>query len=477
MTAPVLPPLPDRAPPARIAVLSGWMLYYEPHMPEGFRAERLAWLERIAAMLAPLGQAQSFGLAMDEASGEAIARALAAWAPDAVVIAPAMPMPPAFLRRALAPLPRVPVVFWTANHLTTLPPDYDSVAHLANSGGVGLAMIGNLLAREGRVPRVVPGRWDDPAAQAALRAAARAAAAAGRAARARVGVLGTPLDGYDNVVVDPQLLAAGLGATLVPVPLAEWEETVATVPAAEARRVAEALRARAAITEGADFDRACRLAAALEAVADRHRLDCGTLNSHLDFGSRNPRIGLTGSLATSWLSSTGRPFTDTGDTVTALAMLIGRRLAGSAVYTELNTLDYGADAILLANTGEADLAAAERAWVLPAGSLTGKTQAGAIVDAAFRTGPAAILGFTPHGLAPRGLRLIAFPGAVIDRPELALRVPHHRFRPAALPAPEGFARWIEAGATHHAALCLGEGLAGAAAEVARHLGIGFAEVA
>ncbi len=472
-------PLPDKARPARIAVLSGWMLYYEPHMAPDFRARRLAWLDRIAGMLGAEGEARSFGLAMDDATSGAIAEALAAWKPDAIVIAPAMPMPPAYLVRALASVPRVPVVLWTASQLETLPPDYGSVAHLENSGGVGLAMIGNMLGRAGRSPRVVPGRWDDPAAQEALCRAVRAAAAAGRVTRARVGVLGAPLDGYDNVSVPPGVLADGVGAELVPVALPEWEQALADVPDSAAAAVADSLRAVAEVSEGPHFDRSCRLAAALEGIAARHHLDCGTLNSHLDFGNRNPRIGMTGSLATSWLTSIGIPFTDTGDTVTAIAMLIGRRLSGTSVYTELNMIDYGADGILLANTGEADLAATlpGAAWIVPAGDLTGKALAGCILDAEFRPGAATILGFTPRPDAPGGLRLIAFSGAVVDRPDIALRVPHHRFRPDRLPAPEGFARWIEAGATHHAALCLGPGLATAAADVARHLGIGFEEVA
>jgi len=453
--------LPQKPFRPRIAILSGYMTYYEPHMPEGFRAARAAWGQDIAALLAGIGEARFFGLMTDLETGRRIGADLSAWAPDVLVLAPAMPGPPAFTWEAIAGLPRVPVVLWAAGHLDGLAPDYDSIDHLANSGAVGVAMIGNMLARHGRAPTVLAGRWTDAAARRDLCAAVRRAAVAGRLARARVGVLGRPLDGYSNVVVDAGLLRDRLGAELVEVPLAEWEETFAAVDPAAVDGVRDWLVAhcRVEAPDGEDLLASCRLAAALAAVAARHGLDCGTFNSHLEYSHANPAIGLVGGLATSWLTSTGIPFTDTGDTVTAIAMLAARLLTGTSVYTELNLIDYAADAVLCANTGEADFAAAGTVRVAPARSSTGKVQRGAIVDAEFVPGPATIVGFTP---VPEGLRFIAMPGELLGRPELDLHVPHTLFRPASGSAAAGFARWIEAGATHHAAIARGD----AAADIA-----------
>lgn len=469
------------AAPSRIAVLSGYMTYYEAHMPADFRAERTRWAQGIADLLSGEGETRFFGLLTDDETGRRIGAELADWRPDVVVLAPAMPGPAGFTWAALADLPRVPVVIWSAGHLDALPPSYDSVDHLANSGQVGVAMIGNVLARHGRRPAVVTGRWYDRETQASVRRAVRAAASAGRTTGARVGVLGQPLDGYINVTVEAEILAKGLGAELVEIPLAEWEEAFAAVDDGAIDAIAGALTSAHSVTEpaGEDFRASCRLAAALQRVSVRHRLDCGTFNSHLDYGHRNPKIGLVGGLATSWLTTIGIPFTDTGDTITALAMLLGRRLAGSAIYTELNAIDYVADAILCANTGEVDFAAAaspEEVWILPARSFTGKAQKGCIVDAAFATGPAAIIGLTPAAGARNGFRLIVLPGEITGRPELDLKVPHSLFRPRRGDAPTAFSRWIEAGATHHAALCPGADVDLAAA-AGRHLGIDVEVVA
>ena len=237
---------------------------------------------------------------------------------------------------------------------------------------------------------------------------------------------------------------------------AAWGSASARVARAHRVRLIKDAEAGGLAADGEDLRAAYRLAAALESVADRHNLDCGTFNSHLEYSHNNPKIGLVGGRANSWLTSAGIPFTDTGDTITAMAMLVGRLLSGTAVYTELNTIDYDAGAILCANTGEVDFSAASHVSIFPAKSFTGKQQRGAIIDAELRTGPATILGFTPHPDARGGFRLIVFPGHVTGRPNIDLHVPHSLFRPAGLDAPTGFSRWIEAGATHHACLSLGD---------------------
>lgn len=480
MVDPISTPWPQ-ARPARIAVLCGYMTYYEPHMPAGFRDQRVAWGQKITEIVATEGEARFFGLMTDAGVGEEVARALMQWRLDVLLLAPAMPGPPAFTWRAIASLPRVPAVVWSAGHLDTLPQSYDSVDHLANSGGVGVAMIGNLLARDGRGMRVVAGRWYDEQAQHRVREAVRLAAVAGRMASARVAVLGAPLDGYSNVVIAPELLSSALGATLVDIPLDEWEHAFAQTSQEDAEAVATVLRTRIAVddAEGEDFRRSSKLAAALRTICDRYDADCGTFNSHLEFGHANEKIGLVGGMATSWMTSNGTPFTDTGDTVSALAMLLARLLAGNAIYTELNTIDYGRDAILCANTGEIDFAATVegRSWVFPAAAYTGRRQRGCIVDAEVRTGPATIIGFSPNGRARSGVKLIAFAGTVTGRPELALRVPHTLFRPATTDAATAFAGWIEAGATHHAALCVGGDYRAEVAEIGRLLGIDVETIA
>ncbi len=444
----------------RVAVICGYMIYYDDHMPPGFRAEREAWGRSIADIFEAVGDVQYPGLLTGLEAGERIGRQLKEYRPDVIVLAPAFPAPAEFTWMAIRDLPDVPVVVWAAHHLDGLPATYDSVAHLSNSGNVGVNMIANMLVRDGRPPVVISGRWYDKEVQSRAQRLVKAAAAAGLLRQARIGVLGRPLEGYLNVLVDPEQLRDQVGATLVDLAVEEFTETYRTVPKVEIDALAEEIVSQYAVEVVDDnFRDACRLTLALGSTVIANELDGGTFNSHLEFGHLNPDIGLIGGLAHAYLTTVGYPFSETGDTVTAVAMFIGKKISGNALVTELNTIDYQEDAILCANTGEGDFCNAANpgaARILVAKSYTGKIQKGCIVDYEMQTGPATIIGFSPSRLARGGFVLVVMPGDVIGRPNLDMHVPHTLFRPRDGSAAESFSRWTRAGATHHACLSSGD---------------------
>ena len=67
-------------------------------------------------------------------------------------------------------------------------------------------------------------------------------------------------------------------------------------------------------------------------------------------------IGIAPCWALGRLTTAGRPFTCTGDIVTAVAMLTTKRLGGAAVYHEIEAIDYATGEVVIANSGEHDLA-------------------------------------------------------------------------------------------------------------------------
>ena len=471
--APILPP-PRRA---RIAVLCGYMAYYESHMPPGYRAQCEAWGREVAALFDGVGEVGFGGLIADLDAGYAARRFLAAFAPDAIVVVPAMPSPSGLLWAALEPFPRTPVVVWGAVKRETIRPGYNSVDHLDASGNVGVTMITNLLVRHGRPVLVESGLWTDAAARERVVRAVQSGATAGRLRTARIGVLGKPLDGYDNVVTDPAILAAEMGPVLVDISVEEFTETFQGVPKADIDSIADLACASFAVaTELPDeFHASARLTAALAATVRRHRLDAGSLNTHKEFGRANPALGLVGGFANTFLTSFGVPFTDTGDILTAIAMLLGRTLAGNGLYCELNTIDAARDLILCCNTGEGDFSQAtdpKTCRVFPTGAVTGLKQRGCTVCYEVPPAPAGIIGFSPVAGTRGKHRVMALAGATAGTPEVALHVPHVWFRPAIPTAAAAFARWARAGATHHACLSLGLELT-QVAEVCDLLGIDF----
>jgi L-arabinose isomerase len=220
------------------------------------------------------------------------------------------------------------------------------------------------------------------------------------------------------------------------------------------------------------------MAAALQAVIARHSLDVGALNCRGVFGVGNSQIASLGCLAVSHATSSGVPFTCTGDLITAVAMLIGKTLGGAALYCELDAIDERHDAFLCANTGEADLAwcmSGRPCEIFSSGSDSGRFAPGCSVRQALRPGPATMIGFSPRAGAAGGFALIVMEGEVLEPPDVALSVTSAWFQADKRPMRKAMAGWIQSGATHHGSLSPGR-LAEPITDLAAFLGIGVERI-
>lgn len=472
--------LADR--PARIAVVSGYMPYFEEIMPPEFRETMRARGEGTAHRLGELGEVLFTGLVHDYDTGFAAGRRIASFDPDVVVLAPTMAAPAGYQYAAVRDIGRVPIVLLDIHELETIPADYTAHSIVPNSVTVGCMMINSLLRREGRWSPVVTGHAGSPDTWARARRTIAQAAVAGRFAKARFGVLGAPLDGYLHVLCDPGALRSATGATLVDIGPAEFTETWHGVrPDAVSALMAayeSAVTVDVADEDRGEFERSVRLALTLEAVVGRHGLSGGTFNCRNEFGVLNPDIGILGCLANSHMTTHGYPFTCTGDIVTAIAMYLGKRLGGDSYYCELDTLDYKANAVLCANTGEGDFRQAESCGscvVRKSGHESGRYSPGCNIryDMPDRDGTA--IAFAPRADAPGGHVIIAAEGRIAGTPKTKLSLPSMYFRFAGMEVGEAMSRWIEAGPVHHTGISSGHH-AEALALVARLAGIGFERI-
>jgi L-arabinose isomerase len=216
-----------------------------------------------------------------------------------------------------------------------------------------------------------------------------------------------------------------------------------------------------------------RVAVALDRVNVSHGFAAGTINCRGPFGVKNPKIDSLGCLATTLATSRGVPFSCTADVITALAMLVGKRLGGAALYCELDAIDEARDAFLCANTGEGDTdwCGTQPCTAFTSGASSGRFAPGCSVSQVLRPGPATMIGFTPCPQAAGGFTFIAMEGMVQAPPDVALTVTAAWFQAKQSPMREAMEDWIRAGATHHGALCPGH-LAGQIQTLARYLRVG-----
>lgn len=461
----------------RIAVLGGYMPFFDPIMPGGYREGRDAFARNAAALLEGVGTVDYLGLVDSHEAGAAAGRAIAAGDADVVVLVPTMACPAGYVMAALSAVPDLPVVIAPLAEIDRIPPGYDMPDLCHHSGHVGALMSANMLHRAGRRPAIVAGQADDPQVRARLAQAVLAAAIAGRLRRLRVGRLGRPLEGYGNVDLDDADVHGRLGISLVGIERAEWVDAVSSVTARQRAALRERLAGRLAIADpgSSDATAALGVAVALDTIVERHNLDAGAINCRGEWGVTEPRIASLACLGLSALAGRGIPFACTGDVATAVALWLGRQAGGAALYCELDAVDTGENAFLCSNTGEADpawLPAGTCCTAFPAGGHSGRPSPGCCVTQRLEPGPATMVGFSPDGRRGEGYVLCALEGEVTGTPDVVLPVTKAWFRPAGGDPYGAFEAWARAGATHHGSLSRGR-LAQSLAAVAGHAGIAF----
>lgn len=439
----------------------------------------MALAREVTDDLAADGAIEPVGV-LEIASGEdgvAVGRQLADAGVDVVLILQTMAVPAAWTMAALEALPGVPVVIWAFHETGLVDGGFDHGSITTQGATVGAPMISNLLSRADRPFELVLGRRSDPATVTRVRDALRLAGIARGIARSRLGRIGRPLDGYAHVDVDDATLRASTGIELVAVDPDEVVARFREVSDADVAALEADVRrdwAFEAEPLADDLDRSLRAAIALEVVVDAHGLDGGAFNCHVPQFRFGEPIGIAPCWALGRLTTDGRPFTCTGDIVTAVAMLTTKRLGGASVYHEIEAIDYASGEVVIANSGEHDLAwmaPGARPRLRPNGWFCGRdAHCGVCAVLEPPAGPATLVGFTPHPHARGGFRYVVARGELTDRTFPETGTVNGAFRFADGPVEAAWARWAGAGVNHHSSATPGD-LSADVVTVARHLGV------
>lgn len=473
----------SQQPSPRVAMVVPYWTFWEASAGgPALRDER----ERVAAeagrLLTSTGAVVVWqGLVDGAEAGVAAVAAIEAADPDVVVVLQTMAVPPAYAKATLDGLgPRRPVVVWAFQTMSTIRVGYDESDITTLGATVGTPMLTNVLAREGRPHALVVGHPDADTSD--LSAAVWAATVARRIATGRLLRVGSPLDGYACVDVDAEALTAATGLSVADVTAADVAARYRAVPP----ELVETLlaEARSTFTMAQDLNteglrRALALAAALESLDDETGAVAGAMNSHvpeLRF-AEDPGINLGYALGRE--TTRGVPWTDVGDAVTAVAMAVGKGLAGAVLYHEIEAFDPATDEVVLANSGEHDLhwhrsdtppLLVTNRW------YAGDPLTGPAVWFELPKGPATLIAFTPDAREPSGFRFVAAEGSITDRSLPRAPTVGGAFRFSGdRPVAEAWKAWALAGANHHSGACPGL-LADRVAMVADHLGVGFVRV-
>lgn len=375
----------------------------------------------------------------------------------------------------------VPVVVWSVQRSRIIRAGFDASDITSAGTAVGTPQLTNMLARSGRAHEIVVGALDDEACHGRLARAVHVAATASALRRARIARVGRPPPGYACVDTDAGTLRRATGIDLVDVDPADFRRRWCAVDEASTDRLRQEMEATAEIAVAWDIAgrRSLAGAAALEELDDELGVTAGAMNCHVPELRFGAEVGVTPCYGLGRETSRGIPWTCAGDVVTAVAMLVGRRLGGAALYHELEVIDFDTEEIAIANSGEHDMAwcpSGRRPRLQPNPWYTDDPLTGACIWFELPPGPASLIGFTPHAEEPSGYRFIVAEGHITERslPQSPTMGGVFRFAGDAGVA-ESWRAWAAAGVNHHSSASPGH-LAADVAQVARHLGVGCVQV-
>jgi L-arabinose isomerase len=461
----------------QVGLLGLTLELYEGLSP-GLRPGREDWVcRKVLPALAPFADVRFGGAVCRRDEVEAAVSAFEADGADALLVmlltySPSQVSLPALRRTQL------PIIVWNTQELQSVDEGFDGAAMVDNHGVHGTQDLCNVLLRSGVPFRYVTSHLSDPDGTAELRDFFAAAAAVRRLRRARLGLLGYPFPGMGDFALDTTHMAATLGCEWSILPMEDYIAGAENADPDEVRALVAEYRDAYAVADDvteADLEATARVEVALRGMVRQGGLD-GFTYQFMAFGQdeRTPTVPF---VAASRLMAEGLGFGGEGDLIAAAGSALLQWLWPPASFTEMFTIDFGGNAVLLSHMGEANVAMARADRKVPMVArdrpITRTRGRQLALVTSFEPGPATLCALTqgPGG----GWRLVATAGRIADYGPLpAMRVPHARLVVGG-DVRDFLTAYARAGGPHHAAVCFGDALR-RLRMAADLLGAGFFEV-
>lgn len=354
---------------------------------------------------------------------------------------------------------RLPILVWNTQELWGIDDSYGDPELDANHGVHGTQDLCNVLTRAGVRFQYFTSHLRDADTLLHLSDHFKVAKAIKRLRSSRVGLLGYPFPGMGDFGLDTTYYATSLGCACEALPLPEYLNRAEKAAPGETAKLVQEYRADydvpAEATE-ADLAATARAEIALRGMVRDYRLDACSYQ-FLSFGDDH-RTETLPFIAACRMLADGIGFGGEGDVISAAYSAFMGWLNPMSTFSEIFSIDFAGNTVLLSHMGEANVAMARKdvkprmtcssATVVP---ITGK-QMGLVFN--FQPGPATLTALTLVG--NQRWRIIASPMTLEDTaplPKIAL--PQGRAKPAG-DIRDFLTGYAYAGGPHHSALCFGD---------------------
>lgn len=349
----------------KVGLLALTLEFYETLAPT-LRVEREAWVRReVLPALESLADVSFAGAVFRRQDVDARVAEIEAQGVDALLVMLLSYSPSQISLPALKQT-RLPIIVWNTQELWEVDATYDGPTLTANHGVHGTQDLCNVLVRSGVAFDYVTSHIRDAGATSRLADFFAAAAAVRRLRRARLGLLGYPFPGMGDFALDTTHMAATLGCEWVVLPIDDYIHRAADASAQAVADLVAEYRSTydvAPDVADADLEATARVELALRGMVVDRGLDAVTYQ-FLAFGDdeRTPTLPF---VAASRLLAEGIGFGGEGDLIAAAGSTFLNWLNPPASFSEIFTIDFGGNSVLMSHMGEANVAMARKGRKVP----------------------------------------------------------------------------------------------------------------
>jgi L-arabinose isomerase len=434
--------------------------------------------QELVGAIAPFAEADFPGVCNKREQVEA---AVARWEAEGrdLVIVVLLTYAPSHLALQALSHTRLPVLIFNTQQLFGVDENTLGIDTTKNHGMHGVQDLANVLLRAGRPFQIVTGYYKDARTLAEVQAWCDAGRVAHDMRGMRIGLVGYAMEGMGDFGLDETAFLAQAGVEVRRIGMTGLAERARRAPQSMIADEVAADRARFKFADNvsaSQHEASVRLEWALRETLKERGMS-GFAAHFLAVGDEGALETLP-FLAASKLLAEGYGFGGEGDVTSAAGVGMMQKLAGEANFTEMFTMDFAHNAVLMMHMGEGNWRMARKDE--PVHVLSNSLEA--IMDVrtppvllAFSLEPGEVTLVSLTTGADGRLKFVATEGRVLDFPYLPdLARPHYKFQP------DGdlgafLTRFSEEGGSHHQALAYGR-WAGTVEKIAAIMGIAFARV-
>lgn len=353
----------------------------------------------------------------------------------------------------------LPILIFNTQKLCAITAGTSSQDTTENHGMHGVQDLANVLLRSGCIFHIVTGHYQDEYTLAQLKEWCDAARTVRFLRRMRIGLVGYPMEGMGDFGIDHTAFLAQIGVEVKHIAMKALAERAQAVSAEVIAAQMTEDRRRFQFQEGITLDEhetSSRLEWVLRETLRERGLH-GFAAHFLAIGEEG-WLDTLPFLAASKLLGEGYGFGGEGDVTSAAAVAMMVELAGVANFTEMFSMDFVGNAVLMMHMGEGNWRMARKDepihLVHSNLGLVNLRVTPLLLAFSLEPGEATLVSLTTTSCG--SLKFVVAEGEVLDFPYIPdLGRPHYKFRPSGEKLADFLTHFSTEGGSHHQALAYG----------------------